>query len=272
MIGVFDSGYGGLVILKELIKVLPEYSYLYLGDNARAPYGQRSAEEIYKFTLEGVEKLFAEGSELVILACNTASANALRRIQQNDLQRYPGKNVLGILVPTVEQITGVAWTATHSSDHELRVAVFGTPATVQSGAYEKEIKHRVPKAEVISIACADLVPLIESGASDDQLRASVKQYVSELSGEVDVALLGCTHYPLIKHLFVEALPNIPIFDQGTITAESLKSYILRHKELELKRDSLSSRRFLTTGNPNIVGPLASKFFGSTIVFEKVVLS
>ncbi len=275
MIGVFDSGYGGLVVLRELVKQLPEYSYVYLGDNARAPYGPRTPDEIYMFTLQAVERLFTEGCGLVILACNTASANALRRIQHNDLARFPGKKVLGILVPTVEQITGLPWCALHPYPQAMRIGVFATPATVNSHAYKTEILHRNPQAQVIEIACPELTTMIEGGASQDSLRSFISACVERLKQELpqpDAILLGCTHYPLVLEYFVEALPDVPIFDQGQITADALRAYLLRHLELKNKLVRNGGRRFLTTGNPAVIATRASTFYGSRTPYESVVLS
>ena len=274
MIGVFDSGFGGLVILRELVKQLPEYSYIYLGDNARAPYGPRTPDEIYTFTLQAVEKLFAEGCNLVILACNTASANALRRIQQNDLSRFPGKKVLGILVPTIEQITGLPWSALHPYPQAMRIGVFATQATVNSHAYKTEILHRNPQAEVVEIACPELATMIEAGTDESELRAYVATCVDKLRSELpepDAVLLGCTHYPLVLEYFVEALPGVPVFDQGQITADALKAYLLRHSDLNQKLQRTNGRRFLTTGSPNQLEPLATAFYGQEISYEHIVL-
>lgn len=274
-IGVFDSGFGGLVILRELVKQLPQYSYIYLGDNARAPYGPREPEEIYQFTLQAVEKLFAEGCELVILACNTASANALRRIQQHDLSRYPGKKVLGILVPTIEQITGLPWSALHPYPQAMRIGVFATPATVNSHAYQKEILRRNPQAEVVEIACPELATMIESGADDQILNTYIDACVTRLKERLpnpDAVLLGCTHYPLVLDYFVAALPDVAIFDQGQITADALKAYLQQHLELEQKLVKNHARRFLTTADPVYVADLASAFFGDSTVYTQVVLS
>lgn len=275
MIGVFDSGFGGLVILRELVKQLPEYSYVYLGDNARAPYGPRTPDEIYAFTLQAVEKLFNEGCELVILACNTASANALRRIQQNDLVRFPGKKVLGILVPTVEQITGLPWSALHPYPQAMKIGVFATLATVNSHAYKKEILHRNPQALVIEIACPDLVTMIEVGADESELRAYVASCADKLKAELrepDAVLLGCTHYPLVLEYFVEVLPDVPVFDQGQITADALKAYLSRHPDLKQKLSTQGERRFLTTGDPTELNELATAFYGQEIEYTQVMLS
>lgn len=282
MIGVFDSGFGGLVILRELVKQLPEYSYIYLGDNARAPYGPRTPDEIYAFTLQAVEKLFAEGCELVILACNTASANALRRIQQHDLVRYPGKKVLGILVPTIEQITGKPWMEEErvkiedkSFARELSIGVFATQATVNAHAYKKEILRRNPSANVIEVPCPELATLIEQGADEATLRDYVTTCVTELTRQLahpDAVLLGCTHYPLALEYFVELLPGVPVYDQGQITADALRAYLSNHPEIEKKLPREGDWRFLTTGEPDVIEPLATAFFGLPVQYERVVLS
>lgn len=274
MIGVFDSGFGGLVILRELVRQLPEYSYIYLGDNARAPYGPRTPDEIYEFTLQAVEKLFAEGCELVILACNTASANALRRIQQNDLARHPGKKVLGILVPTIEQITGLPWSALHPYPQAMRIGVFATQATVSAHAYRKEIQRRNPQAQVAEVACPELATMIEQGADETALRAYVAQCVEQLKAQLagpDAVLLGCTHYPLVLEYFVEALPDVPVFDQGQITADALRVYLSNHPEIEKKLPREGDWRFLTTAEPEEVEPMAAAFFGLPVHYEKIVL-
>ena len=249
MIGFFDSGYGGLLIMKECLKALPKMSAVYFGDNARAPYGSRTEEEIFSFTVQGVKFLFAQGCNLVILACNTASANALRRIQQEIVPQYPGKNVLGILVPTVEQISGGGV-----------VGVFATPATVASHAYAKEITHRNPQAQVIEIACSELVPRIEAGASLDELRPLVHGYANEMKrrGEVAAILLGCTHYPLIRNLFIEEFPKTPLYDQGTIVAQSLRVYLDRHPEYV--DESARTPQFFTSGEPAVVENVAGRIF------------
>lgn len=275
MIGIFDSGLGGLVIFRELVKQLPEYSYIYLGDNARAPYGPRTPDEIYTFTLQAVEKLFAEGCELVILACNTASANALRRIQQNDLAQHPGKKVLGILVPTIEQITGLPWSALHPYPQAMHIGVFATQATVNSHAYKKEILRRNPQAEVVEVPCPELATMIEDGADESRLQAYVAKCVAQLKVELaqpDAVLLGCTHYPLALEHFVAALPDVPVFDQGQITADALRVYLSNHPEIEKKLPREADWRFLTTGEPETIEPLATAFFGQPVQYEKVVLS
>jgi glutamate racemase len=267
MIGVFDSGLGGLVIMKELDKQFPDYSFLYLGDNARAPYGSKTPDEVYRFTLEAVEYLFAQGCELVILACNTASANALRKIQQEVLpKKYPNKRVLGILVPTVEQV------------HGGTIGIFATPGTVKSEAYVHEIMKRQPTAEVFQVACPTLVELIEAGESEEKIFAEVEKYVSELKASMgekfppENVLLGCTHFPLVHHLFVKALPpSVHVYDQATMVAASLKDYLLRHLELGEKIVKNAERTFVTTGDAKEVEKKASAFYGKPVTFETITL-
>lgn len=265
MIGVFDSGLGGLVIMKELDKQFPEYSFLYLGDNARAPYGSKTPDEIYRFTLEAVEYLFGQGCELVILACNTASANALRKIQQEVLPaKYPSKRVLGILVPTVEQVHGGA------------IGIFATPGTVKSEAYVHEIMKRQLTAEVFQIACPTLVEMIEAGESDEKVFTEVERYVGELKEKMgekfppENVLLGCTHFPLVHQLFVKALPSAAnVYDQATMVAASLKDYLLRHLELAGKIEQGGRRTFVTTGDAEEVEKKASAFYGEPVSFAAV---
>lgn len=282
MIGVFDSGFGGLVILKELDKQFPEYDFVYLGDNARAPYGTRSKEEVYEFTLQAVEHLFSRGCEIVILACNTASANALRRIQQEVLpKKYPEKRVLGILVPTIEQVTGVDWkieSATEESDKPHKVAVFATPGTVNSGAYELEIKKRNPSAEVFQIACPRLAGMIETGESEVALAREIGSHIEELKKLMrdqfppDAVLLGCTHYPLVHDIFVKGLPSdVHVYDQAQMVAKSLKAYLKRNADIDVRIQKSGGRQFLTTAAPEEVQILASKFFGREVTYEHVQL-
>lgn len=273
MIGVFDSGFGGLVILKELNKQFPEYDFVYLGDNARAPYGTRSKKEVYDFTLEAVEYLFVKGCELVILACNTASANALRKIQQEILPRkYPGRRVLGILVPTIEQVTDTATT------NFKKIAIFATPLTVASGAYELEIKKRHSSAQVFSVGCPMISVLIENDAPKNAIEKEISKHVEELKNIMgegwppEAVLLGCTHYPLVYELFISALPStVHVYDQAVMVAESLRDYLLRHLEFEQKVGKHGARVFLTTGNVQNVQKLASRFYGKEIKYQSVTL-
>ncbi len=265
MIGVFDSGFGGLTILKTLTEVLPKYDYVYLGDNARVPYGSRSAEEIFQFTCQGVEELFRRGCPLVILACNTSSANALRRIQQEVLPvKYPDRRVLGILVPTVERFGDEV------------VGILATEATVRSQAYVYEAAQRAPKAMIVQQACPKLVPLIEVGASEEELRTAVREYLDGLFAQhesIHAVLLGCTHYALIAGMIGEMLPNgVRLYEQSEIVAGSLGSYLERHPEIVVQLSAGGTRMFLTTGDAVEVSRLGTAFFGSSLNFEQITLT
>ncbi len=244
MIGVFDSGFGGLTILKDLRKALPEYSFLYLGDNARAPYGARSFETIYRYTLQAVESLFQAGCALVILACNTASAKALRSIQQHDLPKIaPHNRVLGIVRPTAETIGKFS-----QSGH---IGIFATPGTVSSQSYLLEISHFFPKLQVVQQACPLWATLVENGELNSEgARFFVHRDVRALfaqDNQIDTVLLACTHYPLLESLIREALPkNIKLISQGKIIAESTVSYLKRHPEIDNRLEKNGKMKFLTT--------------------------
>lgn len=262
MIGIFDSGYGGLTILQEVHKKLPQYNYIYLGDNARAPYGCRSSEEIYQFTLEAVEYLFNQGCELVILACNTASSGPLRRIQQEYLPKnHPSKRVLGIVVPTIEQIT-------QKDNHT--VGILATTQTINSGSYLKEIEKRNPSIKVKQQACPKLVHLIEENQP-------VQEALSECLNQLDLTditdlLLGCTHYQIIVDEIKKQLPNnIKLYGQPKIVAKSLADYLQRHPEIESKLIKNSQIKFLTSGDPKVVSEHAQIFFTEPFKFQKLSL-
>ena len=277
MIGVFDSGYGGLTVLQAMIKRLPERDFIYLGDHANAPYGGRSEEEIYELTKTNVERLFARGCRLVILACNTASAVALRRLQQGWLaDTHPDRRVLGVLVPAVEAITRQPWQLEEPQlrDHgEPRlVAVFATRRTVESGAYEREIGRRAPQVRVIQQACPNLAAGIEEGWPLNQLAGmieeDVRQLLDRLDGDIpDEAVLGCTHYPLVQEAFAAALPeSVLLLDQPSLAARSLAAYLLRHPKIDPAVPRGRRLQWLTTGDPAEVTPRASRFFGDTAAF------
>ncbi|MBI2010809.1 MAG: glutamate racemase [Candidatus Colwellbacteria bacterium] len=244
MIGFFDSGFGGLTVLKEVTKSLPGYSYIYLGDNARAPYGDRDQDEIYQFTKEGVIALFGFGAELVILACNTSSSSALRKVQQEFLPRfYPDKKVLGIIIPTAEEINTFTKTG--------EVGVLGTTATILSRAYEKEIKKADPSIKVHGVACPLLVPMLEAGEIEGEaLKAVLRGYLNKLftkASRIDSIILGCTHYALIEGEFKSLLPRgVKLVSQGPIIAAKLEDYFSRHPEIENGLGRRSGRRILAT--------------------------
>lgn len=256
-IGVFDSGYGGLTILRELRKRLPEYDYLYFGDNARAPYGSRSFEVIYRYTLEAVRELFARGCPLVILACNTASAKALRSIQQNDLPGIdPTRRVLGVIRPTVEILDRVT-----VSGH---VGVLGTPGTVASESYVMETEKLFPDMKVAQQACPLWVPIVENSEADgDGADYFVKKYIEELMArdpEIDTFVLACTHYPLLIDKIRRYAPaGVRILEQGHLVADSLKDYLMRHPEMERRLGKSGTVEFLTSENPDKFDSLASVF-------------
>ena len=256
-IGVFDSGYGGLTILRELRKRLPEYDYLYFGDNARAPYGSRSFEVIYRYTLEAVRELFARGCPLVILACNTASAKALRSIQQNDLPGIdPTRRVLGVIRPTVEILDRVT-----VSGH---VGVLGTPGTVASESYVMETEKLFPDMKVAQQACPLWVPIVENSEADGNgADYFVKKYIEELMArdpEIDTFVLACTHYPLLIDKIRRYAPaGVRILEQGRLVADSLKDYLRRHPEMERRLGKSGTVEFLTSENPDKFDSLASVF-------------
>lgn len=280
-IGVFDSGHGGLTVLRALVDAAPGRPFTFLGDHAYAPYGERDVEEIHRRTVIGMETLFARGCRLVVIACNTAAAVALRRMQQTWLHdAYPGRNVLGVLVPMVEAITRVPWmveepTADHAHDPRT-VGVFATPRTVESGSFPREIRKRAPGVHVVQQACPQLVPLIEAGAGDDAIRPAVEDYAASLLARLDgrpldAVVLGCTHYPLVAHLFADALPpGVEVLSQPQLTARSLEHYLDRHPEFWVA-DGGDGVRFLTTGDAARVGRLASRFFGASTPFERVAV-
>jgi glutamate racemase len=264
-IGIFDSGYGGLTVMKEIVKVLPQYDYIYLGDNARAPYGPRSFETVYAYTLEAVEWFFKQGCPLVILACNTASAKALRTIQQQDLpQMAPGNRVLGVIRPTAEVIGNYTDTG--------KIGVLGTTGTVNSASYLLEIAHFFPEVKVFQQACPMWVPLIENREYDkDGADYFVKKCLDELMEQapgIDTLLLACTHYPLLSDKIRKYLPSgVKVLAQGDIIASSLASYLNRHPVMEqrISRGNDSGRRvFYTTDSTEDFDNHASIFLGQDL--------
>ncbi|WP_259070755.1 glutamate racemase [Mucilaginibacter sp. X4EP1] len=244
-IGIFDSGYGGLTVFKSILKELPEYDYMYIGDTARAPYGNRSFQTIHQYTWECVQWLFNQGCQLVILACNTASAKALRTIQQQDLKIFedPTKRVLGVIRPTAEVIGNY----THSKE----IGVLGTRGTVQSGSYLIEIDHFFPELSVYQQACPLWVPIIENGEHDKPgADYFVEKYLEQILGQspnIDTLLLACTHYPLLLPKIKAFLPpDIQIVAQGDIVAKSLVDYLQRHPEMETRLTKNGTQQFYTT--------------------------
>lgn len=256
-IGVFDSGYGGLTILSEIQKLLPQYDYIYLGDNSRAPYGSRSFDIVYEFTKEAVLALFDKGCNLVILACNTASAKALRSIQQNDLPNLnPNKRVLGIIRPTAE-IIGNITTSRH-------IGILGTQGTIQSESYPLEIKKLFPDIVVNSHACPMWVPLVENNEADKPgADFFVKQDIDNILAKdslIDTLILGCTHYPLLYDKIREYTPaHINILAQGEYIANSLQDYLARHVEMDINCSKNGTTQYFTTES-------AAKFKESATIF------
>ena len=261
-IGIFDSGYGGLTILNEIRKRLPAYDYLYLGDNARAPYGTRSFDVVYHYTLEAVEYLFRQGCHLVILACNTASAKALRTIQQNDLERIdPSRRVLGVIRPTVEVLPSIS-----ESGH---IGLLATEGTVASHSYALELDKIAPAMTIIEHACPMWVPLIENGEeSSDGADYFVKKEIDAIMEQdkaIDTLVLGCTHYPLMMEKISCYVPSdVRILSQGCIVAESLADYLWCHPEMETKCSKNSATTYLTTEDAGKFNIMASRFTGDDV--------
>lgn len=269
-IGIFDSGYGGLTILEQIRKELPGYDYLYLGDNARTPYGTRSFEVVYRFTLQCVEYLFGQGCQLVILACNTASAKALRTIQQNDLANIdPNRRVLGVIRPTVEEVGKLTKT-----NH---IGLLATSGTVLSDSYPLEIHKINPDIQVTSEACPMWVPLIENNehlheGADYFVKKNI-QHLFTNDKQIDTVILGCTHYPLLYDKIARELPRgVTIISQGEIVARSLADYLHRHPEMDEKCSKNGHCRYLTTENPGKFSSSASIFLSGDIQAEHVEVS
>jgi glutamate racemase len=280
MIGLFDSGYGGLTVLAALHVRLPNQRFLYLGDNANAPYGPKSAPEIEALTRAGIEHLFALGAKVAIIACNTATAVALRPLQQVWLPaHYPNRRILGIIAPMVEEIARTPWHSKAGPDEAKRpaetVGIFATRATVASGFYPHEIALRAPNTQVVQEACIDLAGLIETGAGDDRIRPVVERHVAALLGLLggpapEKAVLGCTHFPLIEHLFRAALPpETQLLSQPARVAAALVAYLFRHPEMKDFAREGTEPVCLTTGDPEHVTALASRFYGRHLRFQPV---
>jgi glutamate racemase len=269
-IGVFDSGYGGLTVLKEMVARLPQYDYIYLGDNARAPYGNRSFETVYHYTLQCVQWLFQEGCPLVILACNTASAKALRTIQQKDLPRIaPDNRVLGVIRPTSEVVGNYTRTG--------NVGILATRGTVLSESYPIEIAKFFPELRVFQQACPLWVPLVENNEHDKPgADYFVKEYMDLLHDkcpEIDTVLLACTHYPLLKDKIAPFLPaGSRIVSQGEIVAASLADYLQRHPEMENRLSKSGSLQFFTTDSTEDFNNHASVFYGKELQSAHILLN
>ncbi len=269
-IGVFDSGYGGLTILREIRKSLPSYDFIYLGDNARAPYGNRSFEIVYRFTLEAVRYLFDRGCHLVILACNTASAKALRTIQQKDLPAIDtSRRVLGVIRPTVERLGELSATG--------NIGVFGTPGTIRSRSYDIEISKHYPTFTTTGHGCPMWVPIIENNeAKGPGADYFVKKDVDLLLSDnplIDTIILGCTHYPLLYDKIRAAVPdNIKVISQGEIIAGSLADYLRRHPEMDERCTKNGTCTYLTTESPEKFSEVASLFLQEPVKVTNIELS
>lgn len=270
-IGVFDSGYGGLTVLREIVRKLPQYDYVYLGDNARAPYGPRSFETVYRYTLQCVRQLFDMGCPLLVLACNTASAKALRNIQQLDLPRMadPTKRVLGVIRPTTEVIGTYSRTGS--------VGILATRGTVLSESYVVEISKFFPGLTVVQEACPLWVPLVENGehtgpGADYFVQKHLDQLLSR-SPRMDTLLLACTHYPLLLPKIRQYVPaDVTIVSQGPIVADSLADYLTRHPELADRCSQTGQLRFYTTDSADAFGQMAGVFWGQPVRAETLVLN
>lgn len=269
-IGIFDSGYGGLTVFRDIVAKLPAYDYVYLGDNARIPYGTRSFETVYAYTKECVEKLFAMNCHLVVLACNTASAKALRTLQQRDLPRYPDlRKVLGVIRPTTE----VIGTYTHTR----HVGILATSGTVKSGSYPIEIQKFFPDITVYQQACPLWVPLVENNELDTEgtayfVERDIKRLLHQ-SPDIDTIVLACTHYPLLLPLIKQFIPpHIQVVAQGKLVADSLADYLIRHEEVETLCTQGGNVRFYTTDNAVDFEKKAARFYGEPVQARQLNVS
>ena len=268
-IGVFDSGYGGLTILSKIREVLPEYDYIYIGDNARSPYGTRSFDIVYEFTLQAVTRLFEMGCHLVILACNTASAKALRSIQMNDLpQMDPARRVLGVIRPTIECIGNIT--------RSRHVGILATTGTIKSESYPMELHKLFPDTRVQGEACPLWVPLVENNEIEGEgTDYFIRKYINELLAKdklIDTVILGCTHYPLLLPRIREYMPEgITIVSQGELVADSLKDYLRRHPEMESKCAKGGTCLYYTTEAEEKFSESASTFLNEAVTVQRVEL-
>lgn len=266
-IGIFDSGYGGLTIFREILKEIPQYDYIYLGDNARVPYGTRSFETVYEYTLQCVKQLFDMGCPLVILACNTASAKALRSIQQNDLPYFSGnKKVLGVIRPTAEVIGNFT--------KSKKIGILATTGTVHSKSYPIEIRRFFPEIEVFQEACPIWVPIVESNLINHRgTSVFIKDNIDNLlaqSPEIDTLVLACTHYPLLYPLIRELTPpHVLVISQGELISTSLKDYLRRHTETETECSKNGQISFFTTESVENFNDKAALFFGKEIQAQHI---
>ena len=268
-IGIFDSGYGGLTILHGIRQLLPQYDYLYLGDNARAPYGPRSFDVVYEFTRQAVQYLFGMGCHLVILGCNTASAKALRTIQEHDLPQWdPERRVLGVIRPTAEVIGQLT--------RSRHVGVLATEGTIRSESYKLEIQKLWPDIQVSGVACPFWVPLVEYNEADSPgadyfVKKRIDQ-IMHLDPQIDCLILGCTHYPLLMPKILKYLPHgVRVVPQGEYVADSLQHYIERHPQIEQRCSKHGNVHYLTTENPDKFTEQAQLFLHEPVEVENIVL-
>lgn len=266
-IGVFDSGFGGIDILRGIVKELPEYNYIYLGDTARSPYGTRSSVLVYEFTKQAVDFLFKSNCELVIFACNTASSDALRKIQQEYLPKnYPNKKVLGVLIPAVEEAV--------KNTKNKKIGVIATEGTVKSCSFIEEIKKLDSSIKVFQKACPLLVPIVEAGEQNSKaVNLILKDYIKNLTkNNIDTLILGCTHYGILENKIKNITgKNIKIISEAKIVPKKLKDYLKRHSEIENKLKKNMSVDFYSTDLTDKFITLGSKFFGKKIKVKKVIL-
>lgn len=268
-IGVFDSGYGGLTILHGIRQLLPQYDFLYLGDNARAPYGPRSFDVVYEFTRQAVMHLFEQGCQLVILGCNTASAKALRSIQQNDLPNIDSRRrVLGVIRPTAEVVGSIT--------QNRHVGILATEGTIKSESYNLEIQKLHPDIKVSGVACPFWVPLVEYDEADSPAADYfVEKQISQLmrkDPDIDTIILGCTHYPLLMSKILKYVPRgVRIVPQGEYVAESLHQYFINHPDMEQRCSKGGTVSYLTTENPDKFRESAQLFLHETVAVKKIVL-
>ncbi|MEK7104195.1 MAG: glutamate racemase [Patescibacteria group bacterium] len=266
-IGIFDSGFGGLEIAKHIVKKLPQHDFIYLGDTARTPYGSRSQEVIFNFTLEAVEFLFKQGCPLVVLACNTASSEALRKIQQDYLvKKYPNNRVLGVIIPAVEEAIALTKNG--------RVGVIATEGTVNSKAFEKELKKRNSKIKVFQMATPLLAPIVEAGEHNSEIaKIALQKYLKPLlNKKIDTLILGCTHYGILERQIKAIVgKNVQVISEGKVVAEKLADYLTRHPEIETRLTKNSQQIFLTTDLTTKFQKLGSQFFSKKIKPERVSL-
>lgn len=268
MIGLFDSGVGGLTIFRAIEARLPEYDYIYLGDNARAPYGDHSQQVILNHTTEGVRYLFERGCGLVLLACNTASSEALRQLQHDWLPKnYAGRNILGVIRPLAEAAAEIT--------RNKQIGVMATRSTVASGAYPRELKKQDPAIRVVQQACRLLGPMIEEGlGGKPEARMILKRYVRPLKSEtIDTVILGCTHYEIIRQDIERYFGRrVKVLDSGSIVAEKFADYLSRHPEYEKVLTRQGQREFLTTESVAVVAPLVQKFLGRQVELRQISLA